>query len=207
MISSPDWRLCLVTPPEFEPAAFASLVARLLAIGDVAALRLRLPGADPRQISAAVAALAPVTRQADIALLLDGDPGLARQLGCDGVHVAPTAVRAARSVFGIDGTVGAACGNLRDAAMTAADDGADYVAFGPVIGDDAVMRETVVDWAMAMLVPCVVAGGLSATSLPTWATTGAEFLTLGRALWRATEGPETMLRAVLDARRKAARGG
>jgi thiamine-phosphate pyrophosphorylase len=196
-----------VTPPELEPAAFASLLARLLAIGDVAALRLRLPGADPQRISAAVAALAPVTRHADIALLLDGDPALARQLGCDGVHVPPAAVRAARGVFGTDGTVGAACGNSRDAAMTAADDGADYVAFGPVIGDDAVTRETVADWSMAMVVPCVVAGGLSAAALPTWATTGAEFLTLGRALWHATDGPEAMLRAVLAARSRAARGG
>jgi len=43
MSGTPACRICLVTPPAFEPAAFASLLARVLDAGDVASLRLRLP--------------------------------------------------------------------------------------------------------------------------------------------------------------------
>jgi thiamine-phosphate pyrophosphorylase len=80
--------------------------------------------------------------------------------------------------------------------MRAAEAGADYVAFGPVSGTDAVDRETVVDWAVAMVVPCVVASGIGVTNATDWAATGAEFLALGRAVWDAPEGPEAALRAI-----------
>ncbi|MBI1986077.1 MAG: thiamine phosphate synthase, partial [Rhodospirillales bacterium] len=39
-------RLYLITPPAFEPRAFAGTLAAALAAGDVAAVQLRLKGAD-----------------------------------------------------------------------------------------------------------------------------------------------------------------
>jgi thiamine-phosphate pyrophosphorylase len=194
--AAPACRIYLVTPPVFAPAAFASSLPRILACADVAALRLRMPGASTEDLAAAATALRQVTIRADIALLLDGDADLALRLGCDGVHVPANQVAAARRVVGDGGSVGAACGASRDDAMRAAEAGADYVAFGPVDGGDAVDRDTVLDWAIAMVVPCVVAGGIGMTNAASWAATGAEFLALGRALWDAAEGPETALRAI-----------
>jgi thiamine-phosphate pyrophosphorylase len=194
--TAPACRICLVTPPVFAPAAFASSLSRILACADVAALRLRMPGAPADDLARAAAALREVTIRADIALLLDGDADLARRLGCDGVHLPADQVAAARRILGDGGSVGAACGASRDAAMRAAEAGDDYVAFGPVSGTDAVDRETVVDWAVAMVVPCVVASGIGVTNATDWAATGAEFLALGRAVWDAPEGPEAALRAI-----------
>lgn len=200
-------RIYLVTPPAFEPAAFASLLPRVLAAADVAALRLRMDVADDSTIARAAEALLPVTQRADIALVLDGDAGLARRLGCDGVHVPAERLRAAREAVGDALSVGAACGTSYDAAMTAAEDDADYVAFGPVAGDDAVELEVVASWAGAMLVPCVVGGGLAHADAGRWAATGAEFLAVGRAIWEDAEGPEASLRRFASEMTRAARIG
>lgn len=189
-------RIYLVTPPAFEPAAFASLLPAVLASADVAALRLRLPGAGRDAVARAVAALLPVTLRADIALLLDGDATLARELGCDGVHVAAPMTAAARAIVGDALSVGAACGASFDAAIDAAEAGADYVAFGPVVGNGAVEPETVSNWASAMVVPCVVGGGIAGGNVAGWAATGAEFIALGRAIWEAAEPPELALRSL-----------
>jgi thiamine-phosphate pyrophosphorylase len=205
MSGAPACRICLVTPPAFEPAAFASLLARMLDAGDVASLRLRLPGADADAIARAAEALLRVTHRADIALLLDGDPATARRLGLDGVHVPAGLAAAARATFGDAGSVGAACGGSYDDAMAAAEAGADYVAFGPASGAHAVARETVADWASAMVVPCIVSGGIDRDAAGSWASTGAEFLEFGRAAWDAPEGPEQALRGLLDAIARAPR--
>ena len=177
MSGAPACRICLVTPPAFEPAAFASLLARVLDAGDVASLRLRLPGADAGAIARAAEALLQVTHRADIALILDGDAG----------------------------SVGAYCGGSYDDAMAAAEAGADYVAFGPARGAHAVARETVADWASAMVVPCMVSGGIDRDAAGAWASAGAEFLEFGRAAWDAPEGPGQALRGLLEAMARAPR--
>ncbi|MFM8681034.1 MAG: thiamine phosphate synthase [Alphaproteobacteria bacterium] len=199
MSGAPDCRICLVTPPAFEPAAFALLLARVLDAGDVASLRLRMPGADDDDVARAAEALMRVTHRADIALLLDGDAALARRLGLAGAHVPADRVAAARAAFGDAGSVGAACGASYDDAMGAAEAGADYVCFGPVSGPRAVARETVADWASAMVVPGMVAGGIAQGTAGAWASTGAEFLEFGRAAWESPGGPEQALRALLAA--------
>ena len=189
-------RLYLVTPPAFEPAAFASLLARILDAGDVAALRVRLPGADETVVARAVSALLPLTQARDLALLIDDDTRLARKLGCDGVHVAAAAVADARAVLGDAVSIGAACGSSYDAAMNAAEAGADYVAFGPTVGPNAVAAETVHDWATGMVVPCVIGGGLTLQNATAWIATQAEFLAIGRALWAAPDGAPAALRGL-----------
>ncbi len=187
-------RICLVTPPVFVPAAFAPVLGRAIGAADVAAVRLRMPGASVAERAAAAAALRAITNRADIALLLDGDPALAVQLGCDGVHVQAGDVAAARRIVGSGASVGAACGWSRDAAMDAAEAGADYVAFGPATGSGEAGRQAIADWALAMVVPGVVAGGIDASSARGWAAAGADFLAVGRAVWQDPAGPEAALR-------------
>jgi thiamine-phosphate pyrophosphorylase len=164
-------------------------------------------GAERDAVARAIAALLPVTQRADIALLLDGDAALARELGCDGVHVAAEMTAAARAIAGDALSVGAACGASVDAAIDAAEAGADYVAFGPVVGDDAVELETVSNWASAMVVPCVVGGGLAGDNVAGWAATGAEFIALGRAIWQAEEPPDLALRRLLSSLGRSGRIG
>jgi thiamine-phosphate pyrophosphorylase len=100
------------------------------------------------------------------------------------------AVAAARATMGAERSVGAACGGSYGAGLEAAEAEADYAWFC----GDALGRDSVAGWAAEIVVPCVVAGGITAANAAGWAATGAEFVALGRAVWDAPEGPEAALR-------------
>ncbi|HUC68626.1 MAG TPA: thiamine phosphate synthase, partial [Stellaceae bacterium] len=80
-------RLYLVTPPALDPDAFADPLARALDGGDVACLQLRLKDADDDAIRRSVERLMPLAVARDVAFILNDRPDLARECGCDGVHV------------------------------------------------------------------------------------------------------------------------
>jgi thiamine-phosphate pyrophosphorylase len=78
--------------------------------------------------------------------------------------------------------------------MGAAEEGADYVWFCAA----AAGAETLSAWAEAMVVPCIVGGGIDARNAASWASTGAEFLAVGRAVW-ASSDPAVALRRIAAA--------
>ena len=184
-------RLYLVTPPAIEPAAFAPLLAAAFDAADVAALRLRLPGAPADAYARALEAILKPAQARGVAVIVDAEPALAREWGCDGAHVPAADVAASRATLGSGLSLGAGCGGSYHAAMEAAEAGADYVWFDA----RAAEREDVVGWAEAMVVPCVVGGGIDASNAADWAATGAEFLALGRAAWEAPD-PAAALRRI-----------
>ena len=125
-------RLYLITPPALDPDSFARELEEALAGGDVACLQLRLKDCDDDAIRRAARVLKPITQDRGVAFIMNDRPDLAAELDCDGVHVgeedAPYAE--ARRLLGPDRIVGVTCGSSRDRAITAAEAGADYVAFG-----------------------------------------------------------------------------
>jgi len=80
-------RLYLITPPRFEPAPFASSLAQALDGGDVACVQLRLKDTGDDDISRAIETLLPQCRERNVPLILNDRSDLARQTGCDGVHI------------------------------------------------------------------------------------------------------------------------
>ena len=97
-------RLYLITPPRIEVADFAEALARALDAGDVACVQLRLKEVTDDEIRRAAEALLAVTAARDVALIMNDRPDLARETGCDGVHVGQQDVpyEAARQVVGGD---------------------------------------------------------------------------------------------------------
>jgi thiamine-phosphate pyrophosphorylase len=101
-------------------------------------------------------------RRLTVAVLIESDAGLARELGAEGVHMhsGSTAVAEARRLIGDEKSLGVSCTLSRHDAMTMAELGADYIAFGE-IGDPAPGGEpqTLVDmirwWDELFEVPCV----------------------------------------------------
>lgn len=65
-------------------------------------------------------------------LIVNDDPNLAQDVGADGVHLGATdpPIAAARRLLGPRAIIGASCGPSLERARTAADAGADYLAFG-----------------------------------------------------------------------------
>ncbi len=203
MAAGPDCRLYLVTPPALEPRRFADLLAAALDAGDVGAVQLRLKDADDDTVRRAIDALRPVSQSRGVAFLVNDRPDLAVAHGCDGAHVGQTDTPAAvsRKILG-SLMLGVTCHNSRDLAMTAGDEGADYVAFGafypsptkdePIMADPEILRW----WSELMEPPCVAIGGITADNCAPLVRAGANFLAVISAVWSHPDGPAAGVQAL-----------
>ncbi|MBS0296682.1 MAG: thiamine phosphate synthase [Proteobacteria bacterium] len=208
MPALPLCRLYLITPPAIADLdAFAGALEQALSAGDVAALQIRLKGASRAEIARAVERLAPIARAHGVAVILNDDPQLASELGCDGVHVgqSDTPYGEARRIMGRDAMIGVTCHDSRHLAMEAAEAGADYVAFGaffPTATKEAPTRadpEILSIWQEVMEVPCVAIGGITAENAASLAEAGADFLAVSAGVWSHAEGPAAAVKALNQA--------
>jgi thiamine-phosphate pyrophosphorylase len=203
----PPPRLYLLTPPLGDTAAFANNIGAVLEAGDIAAVLLRLQPADERTLIDRVKTIAPIVQRRDIALLLDGHPGIVARAGADGAHL--TGIAALTTAIGSlkpERIAGAGGLRSRHDAMLAAEAGADYAMFGdppppypaPRAGDrrppfDAI-RERVAWWADLLQPPCIgYAENLD--EVAPLAQAGADFVALGDWLWTHAQGPAAAVAA------------
>ena len=192
-------RLYLITPPAFEPASFAPLLAEALDAGDVACLQLRLKDVDDDTIRRAAEMLRPIAQERGVAFIMNDRPDLALQTDCDGVHVGQedASYLEARKLLGAGRIVGVTCYNSRHAAIEAADNGADYVAFGGffrsttkdtrrIAGNDP---EILKWWNETMNVPSCAIGGITPENCGALVAMGTDFLAVIAAVWSHPQGP------------------
>lgn len=201
-------QLYLITPQSFDVDSFLLLFIEALEAGEVACVQLRLKGPDgaptPRDdVRRAAKVLMPEAQSRDIAFIINDDAELAAELGADGVHVGQDdiSVKAARAIVGPDAIVGATCHNSRHLAMEAADDGADYVAFGAFFPTTTKAAKTKAEpeileiWSSMTTVPCVAIGGITLDNAQPLIDAGADFLAVVSAVWDHPDGPATAVRA------------
>ena len=183
-------RLYLITPPVLAPATFRDTLAIALDAGDVAAVQLRLKDWSDDDLRRAIDLLRPVAQSRGVAFLLNDRPDLAVATGCDGAHVGQDdmAVATARKLLG-DLTLGVTCHASRDLAMSAGEQGADYVAFGAFFPSTTksppAMAEPVILtwWSELMEVPCVAIGGITPQNCRPLVEAGANFVAVSGAVW------------------------
>ena len=195
-------RLYLVSPPKFEPRAFAEEVSRALGAGDVASFQLRLKSVSDDDIRRATETLLPIAQRAGAAFIMNDRPDLARALGCDGVHVGQedASYDDARATVGPDRIIGVTCHDSRHLAMEAADAGADYVAFGAFFPTTTKEAKTAADtellqwWSDLMVVPCVAIGGITVENAKPLVEAGADFLAVSGGVWNHPEGAAAAVR-------------
>jgi thiamine-phosphate pyrophosphorylase len=199
----PTTRLYLITPPALDPDKFAKDLEEALAGGDVACLQLRLKDVDDAAVRRAAAVLRPVAQDRGVAFIMNDRPDLAAELACDGVHVGEEDMpyAAARRLVGPDRIVGVTCGASRDRALTAAEAGADYVAFGAFFPSmtkaGAKYRATpeiLRDWSETTVVPCCAIGGITQQNCRPLVEAGADFLAVIGAIWSYPQGPRSAVR-------------
>jgi thiamine-phosphate pyrophosphorylase len=191
-------RLYLITPPALEPDRFAKELEEALAGGDVACLQLRLKDVDDNAVRRATRILKPIAQERDVAFIMNDRPDIAAELACDGVHVGEEDMpyAEARRLLGPDRVVGVTCGASRDRAITAAEAGADYVAFGAFFpsmtktttkhrADAELLR----DWSETTVVPCCAIGGITQQNCGPLVEAGADFLAVIGAIWSHPKGP------------------
>lgn len=195
-------QLYLITPPAFEPGAFADRLAQVLDGVEVACARLALATQDEDRLLRAADALREVAHARDVPLVIERHVGLVGRLGLDGVHLRDggRGVRKARAALGAEAILGAFCGTSRHDGMSAGESGADYIAFGPVgataLGDGQRAEAELFAWWSEMIeLPVVAEGALTLETVAALAPV-TDFFAVGEEIWSA-ENPLAALRALL----------
>ncbi|MEQ8510591.1 MAG: thiamine phosphate synthase [Rhodospirillaceae bacterium] len=197
-------RLYLITPPQIaDTAGFIDQLPAVFGAGDVACLQLRLKGVDDDIIRRTVEAMLPVCERADVALILNDRPDLAASTGCDGVHIGPEDMSYgdARKLVGAEASVGVSCKTSRHLAMTAAEAGADYVAFGAFFPSNTKQDVEIAPiqlievWSETTNVPSVAIGGITTENCQPLIEAGADFLAVSAGVWVYKDGPESAVRS------------
>ena len=191
-------RLYLITPPALDPDRFAVELEAALSGGDVACLQLRLKEVADDAIRRATRILKPIAQDRGVAFVMNDRPDLAAELDCDGVHVGEEDMpyAEARRLLGADHIVGVTCGASRHRAITAAEAGADYVAFGAFFPSTTktatkyrATPELLQDWSETTVVPCCAIGGITQENCGPLVEAGADFLAVIGAIWSYPKGP------------------
>lgn len=196
-------QIYLVTPPAFDPDLFAPRLAAVLDRVPVACLRLALATNDEDAILRAGDALRAVAHARDVPIVIERHVLMVDRLGLDGVHLmdGPRSVRKVRKDLGDDAIVGAYCNATRHDGISAAEAGADYVAFGPVgglLGDGRLAEAALFGWWSEMIeLPVVAEGGLDADLIRALAPV-TDFFAIGEEIWRM-EDASTALEALIAA--------
>jgi thiamine-phosphate pyrophosphorylase len=191
-------QLYLITPPKINLSSFPDILARTLDAGRIACLQLRLKDATEEEIIRSIDVLKPIAQERDVAFLLNDNPVLAARTGCDGVHVGQqdASYAEAREAVGPDATIGVTCHDSRHLAMEAAEQGAEYVAFGAFFQTATKTTKTITNpqilnwWSKDMTVPVVAIGGISVENCQPLISAGADFLAVVAGVWDYIEGPE-----------------
>lgn len=169
----------LVAPPDAEAKPLVDLMKSLPREPRVAALLLPRGDRAENAYKEFVKAVTPAAQAVDAAVLIEGEPGLVRTLGADGLHVTGGlgAVRAALGALHPDFIVGAGNIGTRHDAMTKGEAGIDYILFGPLSGPiSASARDLARWWAETMEIPCVLSDPMA--TLTDFDAAGAEFIGL-----------------------------
>jgi thiamine-phosphate pyrophosphorylase len=191
-------QITLITPPSFDLDIFPDQLAAVMDACDIACLRLSLAGGDADFIARAADACRVVAHARDVAIVIENHVKFVGPHGLDGVHLTDGAhqVRALRKDLGADAIIGAFCGTSRHDGMSAAEAGADYVAFGPA-GSTPLGRaeplefDTIEWWSQVIEVPCITEGALTADLIARFAPV-TDFFGIGAEIWGAEDAGRTL---------------
>jgi thiamine-phosphate pyrophosphorylase len=198
-------RLCLVTPPSGDPAAFAGSLSDALAGGDVASVIIPGKADDPANLQKTAELFVPAAQKRGAAAFVVNDTRVAGRVRADGVHVDTglADLKAAIARFQPKQMVGAGGIASRDDAMAFGEAGADYLFFGRLDGDSARTifpraLEQAAWWSAVTNVPAIVMGGNAVASAAEAAREGVEFVALSRAVWDDPRGPGAAVAEACD---------
>ena len=207
----PPCQLYLISPPAID-TGFADRLAAAADAGPVAAFQLRLKGLDEHAIARLAEPLQRVCADRDIAFIVNDSMSLAKRLGADGVHLGQEDgdPREARALLGPSAQIGVTCHDSRHLAMEAGEAGADYVAFGSFYPTTTKEVRHHPDpsilgwWTTLFEIPCVAIGGITPANAAPLIEAGADFIAVCGAVWNATAGEATAVRAFAEMLNRAA---
>lgn len=195
-------QLYLLTPPRID-AGFVTVLDAVLAQNIAAVLQVRLKDQPENQLPGLIPPLVKAAKRHGVTVLMNDRPDLAVHYGMDGVHVGQedASCAQARAALGKTGVVGVTCHDSRHLAMTAAEQGADYVAFGAMYptatkSPKASASVDIIEWWSDLFeVPCVAIGGITPENASPVIEAGADFIAVSAGVWNHPSGPVEAVRA------------
>jgi thiamine-phosphate pyrophosphorylase len=169
----------LIAPTDLAAERLKPALEAALSAQEVAALLLPRGTLSENAYKALAKALVPLAQKHGTAVLVEGDPGIVRLLGADGLHVPGgiKAIKEAVTALKPDMIVGVGDIHSRDDAMRMGELGIDYILFGPLSGTiTAAEREMARWWAETMEVPSVLSDPSSTPAA--YDAEGCEFIGL-----------------------------
>ncbi|MDT0576907.1 thiamine phosphate synthase [Croceicoccus sp. F390] len=189
-------QLYLISPTDVS-GSFPERLRRAIDAGEglVSAFQFRVKNIEQHEAARLAAPLQKICAEHDVGFIVNDDVALARRLGADGVHLGQGdgSVRDAREQLGEGAQIGVTCHNSRHLAMEAGDQGADYVAFGAFFPSSTKVSEHRAEvellefWQKLFELPCVAIGGITPANCGPLVASGADFLAVSGAIWRADE--------------------
>lgn len=203
MSAASSCSLYLITPPAFGVDAFVKDFQSACDGGVVAALQLRMKDVSDDDVMRAGEVLQPLCAERGITFIVNDSIAIARELGADGVHLGEEdgSIAEARMLLGEGVAIGASCYDSRHLAMSAGEQGADYVAFGAFfptttkIAKGQASTELLEWWQETMELPCVAIGGITPDNCGELVRAGADFLAVISAVWNHPESPKAAVTA------------
>lgn len=176
-----------------NPAAAAS-VARAMIDGGVDVIQLRGKQQSIAELTDIATQLHGITNAAHVRLVINDHPGVARDIGAEGVHVGQDdmSVADARAAAGGDCVVGKSTHSVAQA-IDAAAEGADYIGFGPLFATPtkpdypAIGLGEIERVHRAVAVPIFCIGGVKLSNLPEIIAAGARRVVIVSEMLQAAD--------------------
>jgi thiamine-phosphate pyrophosphorylase len=179
---SPDFDLYVVTDRQLTAGRPLRLVVEAALRGGARAFQLREKDLSPRQLYPLALELRQLTQAYGASLLINDRVDVALAVGADGVHLTTTSLPATvtRQLLGPGRLIGVSTHSIAEA-QTAADQGADFIVFGPVfytpskapygepVGLDALRAVRA-----AVAIPTLAIGGVKKANLDQILAAGAD---------------------------------
>jgi thiamine-phosphate pyrophosphorylase len=195
-------KLYLISPANINVDEFALSLEEVISTGLVACFQLRLKNKKDEYIIEISKILKPICHKYDVPFILNDRLDLADKVKADGVHLGEDdgSILDARKLLGPKAIIGASCYNSKHQAMKAAEEGADYVAFGAFFDTKTKDPKTqakitiIKDWVLISNIPCVAIGGIDASNCQELVDAGADFLAVVGSIWNSNNNPKNAVK-------------
>lgn len=163
--------------------------------GGMRILQYRAKSLEPGQQRVEAMQLEQLCHKHDAIFIINDDPGLALDVGADGVHVGrdDESIAHARDILGAQAIIGCSCYNRLENGLQAQAQGADYVAFGRFFASQTKPRAVPADLSLlnrarqALHIPVCAIGGVTLDNAPLLIDQGADMVAVIRGLFAAAD--------------------
>ena len=194
-------KLYLISPPNININEFIFSLDDVLNTGLVSCFQLRLKNVKDEDIIESSKALKPICNKYHVPFILNDRLDLVNKVEADGVHLGEDddSILEARKLLGPKAIIGASCYNSKHLAMEAAEEGADYVAFGAFF--DTITKDPktkadmniIKDWTLISSIPCVAIGGINSSNCKELVDAGVDFIAVVGSIWNKNDDPKSAI--------------